>query len=192
MLSKVTCSVEGCAKFASKKGLCIMHNSRMLRNGSLERKPASKIIGVRSLKHGHTIGGPSPTYSTWVDMINRCTNPKASDYESYGGRGIGICQRWRESFGCFLQDMGERPESHTIDRYPNNDGDYEPGNCRWATRRQQGHNRRTSRQVIRSDGAVYKSMAEAAEAVGGSHKSIYSVCSGRSKTHRGFGWKYAT
>jgi hypothetical protein len=73
-------------------------------------------------------------------MLSRCTNPKATGYENYGGRGITVCSRWW-SFENFLRDMGPRPEGLTLDRYPNNDGNYEPGNCRWATPKEQGENR---------------------------------------------------
>lgn len=98
--------------------------------------------------HGHTAeGADSPTYRTWRGMIQRCTNPKAHEFSSYGGRGIHVCERWLDSFEAFLADMGERPEGTTLDRYPDNDGDYEPGNCRWATRAEQARNSSRARLV---------------------------------------------
>lgn len=76
-------------------------------------------------------------------MIYRCENPNVKDWKYYGGRGIKVCLEWRESFEVFLRDMGTRPSpSHSIDRIEP-DGNYEPGNCRWATPLQQRHNRGT-------------------------------------------------
>lgn len=81
-------------------------------------------------------------YTIWRSMIYRCYDPKCNSYKHYGGRGITVCDKWRNSREQFVEDMGEKPEgNYSIDRI-NNDGNYEPGNCRWATPLEQGRNRR--------------------------------------------------
>lgn len=105
-----------------------------------------EVAGQHMLKHGHNRREngrpkPSPTYCSWQNMKKRCFDPKNRDFPNYGGRGITVCDRWRNSFEAFLADMGERPEGRTLDRI-DNDGNYEPGNCRWATNSAQRENQR--------------------------------------------------
>lgn len=99
--------------------------------------------------HGRSQSKP---YKVWKSMVKRCVNPKDPAYARYGGRGIVVCSRWRfgegglSGFECFISDMGERPEGLTVERV-NNDGNYEPENCRWDTRRAQSRNKRDNGKV---------------------------------------------
>jgi hypothetical protein len=86
-----------------------------------------------------------PVYKAWRGMRSRCENPNDKGFHNYGGRGIRVCERW-QAFPVFYEDMGDPPPGMSIDRI-DNDGDYEPGNCRWATVVEQGRNRRTNRLV---------------------------------------------
>jgi len=103
--------------------------------------------GRRATTHGHATGPKSREYRTWQAMANRCTNPNASQWDYYGGRGITVCERWLGSFEDFLTDMGPRPDGTTIDRIDPN-GNYEPGNCRWADYKTQRRNQRPSKAVL--------------------------------------------
>jgi hypothetical protein len=93
--------------------------------------------------HGQAAGGGTRTYHAWKSMVRRCTNPSSADWVRYGGRGITVCSRWLR-FEDFLADMGGCPDGLSLDRI-NNDGNYEPGNCRWTTWEQQMRNRRSNR-----------------------------------------------
>jgi hypothetical protein len=111
--------------------------------GGALRSGNTKSCGCGRGTHRHTVGRRyHPLYWTWSNMRKRCYSPSRDEYASYGGRGISICDRWRDSFADFLADVGERPSpQHSLDRI-DNDGNYEPGNVRWATKSEQLANRR--------------------------------------------------
>lgn len=111
--------------------------------------------------HGTTANDASPpTYNTWVNVTQRCTNPKVKCWANYGGRGITICDRWRD-FANFLADMGERPDGMSIERV-DNDGDYCPENCIWSDRKTQGRNKRDTVYItIRGERLSLRSVCEA-------------------------------
>lgn len=126
-----------------------------------------RCCGRASRTHGQSY---TRTYRVWVRMKERCTNPMAPGYARYGGRGIRVCDAWATSFEVFLRDMGERPAGMSLDRFPDNDGNYEPGNCRWATSTEQANNRSSTR-VVEIEG-VRRSIAEWARLVGISPQSL--------------------
>lgn len=105
----------------------------------------------------------TPTWRCWAAMKSRCYTTSNREFARYGGHGITVCDRWRADFLHFLEDMGERPSlQHTVDRIDGTGG-YEPGNCRWATRREQGNNRRTNR-LYEHEGRVLSATQWAREA----------------------------
>ena len=106
----------------------------------------SEQAGKSQRTHGRT---HTPEYRAWAHMKERCNNPSEKRYADYGGRGISVCSRWENSFEAFLEDMGGRPsKKHSLDRYPDKNGDYTPSNCRWATIREQQSNIRSNRWVV--------------------------------------------
>lgn len=130
--------------------------------------------------HGHTVYGKNtPTYNTWTCMRSRCNYPKDVNWKYYGGKGIVICERW-DSFSNFLSDMGLRPEGKTLDRIDVN-GNYEPGNCRWATPCEQVLNRRLRKPIVPDIKKRKKGNWSKGEGHWGAKLSIEKVASIRSE-----------
>lgn len=126
----------------------------------------SEATTARNTTHGmsHSRG-----YRHWADMISRCENPNCEGFRYYGGRGITVCSRWRRSFENFILDMGQPPAGLQIERR-NNDGNYEPGNCYWATRSQNARNKRSNHRITFRGRTLC--IAEWAEALGVSEHLI--------------------
>lgn len=104
---------------------------------------------AKNMKHGHAARGRfTPEYKAWRAMLDRCYNPKNKRFSRYGARGIVVCDRWRGAFERFLADVGKKPtQKHSLDRHPNNDGNYEPGNVRWALPTEQANNTSRNRRL---------------------------------------------
>lgn len=117
---------------------CKCGNEKELELSSLTRKISTQCNTCKMTRHDLWGTG---AYRSWAHMIQRCTNPNQTGYKNYGGRGIKVCKRWLHSFKNFYKDMGVRPKGCSIDRI-NNEGNYTPANCRWATKSQQNLNKR--------------------------------------------------
>lgn len=139
-----------------------------------------KTCSLECLKHAQSAKGghnrvlelieKRPEYLPWTAMKQRCSNPNYYGFERYGGRGITVCDRWFESFKDFLADMGPRPPGTSLDRIDNN-RNYEPGNCRWATPKQQSNNCHNNRPRVEYQGKSY-TISELAELSGIRHTTL--------------------
>lgn len=132
---KTTCKAQWCKNWKYANGYCQMHYTRLRNNGDVNK--VTRVVGENRSKH--------PLYKTYHAMHDRCDNPNNTHYKYYGGRGISVCERWsgQRGFPNFLEDMGEKPEGYSLDRIDNN-GNYEPSNCRWADKTTQQYNQRLS------------------------------------------------
>jgi hypothetical protein len=137
--------------------------------GCLRDEKIARVGRNRNFKHGQIATG---VYAIWGSMIARCHSAKAISYPNYGARGIRVCARWRKSFAAFFSDIGPRPsKDHSLDRIDVN-GNYEPGNCRWADRLEQQNNRRNNHMLTLN--GVTLSMAQWARKLGFSRHRIYA------------------
>lgn len=145
--------------------------SNNIRNGSTKSCGCLKSDG-NNTRHGLST---SPEYSTWLLMKGRCLNKKNKQFNEYGGRGIDVCKAWAEDFMAFYLDMGQRPTNkHQIDRI-NNNGGYEPDNCRWVTNAENQRNTRVSRIWV-VNGDEYRSSTLAAISLGLSQSEVRRRC----------------
>ncbi len=131
-----SCNISGCDNPSYRKRMCNMHYLRQYRHGS--------VGPVEPLRENHSLK-KTKEYTAWQNMKARCSNSNLPSYPRYGGRGISVCDRWKKSFGDFLTDLGPaESKTHSLDRI-DNDGNYEPSNCRWVLPLTNGRNRESTK-----------------------------------------------
>lgn len=150
--------------------------SEKIVRGDVLRRGEVRSCGCIVRVHGKT---NSPEYRSWRAMLQRCLNENAPNYTLYGGRGIRICDRWQHGedgmtgFQCFYEEMGTRPAGSSLDRYPDGNGNYEPGNCRWASAKDQVRHRRST-VTVEVDGETV-ALSEACESLGVDYTTVYRL-----------------
>jgi hypothetical protein len=161
-----------CGKEKRIDGRALGRKENPTRSCGCIAKEVTRAANVRrNFKHGHSVGGKrSKTFDVWTQMMQRCNNANNKGYARYGGRGIGVCERWRD-FTAFLADMGEAPKGLSIERI-DNDAGYSPGNCVWAGARRQVNNRRTTVKV-EIDGKTLP-LSEWCESLGLNYYTVHS------------------
>lgn len=160
--------------------ICDCGTAKIVHAGNLRKEGQRQSCGCwrreisskKLITHSETIGhAPSKEYSAWSSMIRRCENPNTPNFHLYGGRGIEVCHEWRISFESFLSYIGRAPSlRHVLDRFPNQNGNYEPGNVRWATPKESLNNVRTNKLITAF--GVTKTQQQWAEEVGISRDTI--------------------
>lgn len=142
-----SCTISDCQKTYKWGKYCPMHAKRLRLYGD--------PLVTKFPNHGHV---DTSEYRSWKDMKARCLTKTNKNYQYYGGRGIKVCDRWKNSFMAFYEDMGKKPTlKYTIERI-NNNGNYEPSNCKWATRTEQANNKRNNRLLTNDN--ITKTVAE--------------------------------
>lgn len=174
---------------------CVCGNIKSIVYGALQSGSTkscgclkSQLISKATTLHGHAKKGQiSSEFQSWRSMIYRCYNTNDKMYNYYGGRGIFVCDRWLNSFENFIEDMGLKPDkTYSIDRIEN-DGNYFPDNCRWATDLEQNNNQSTNIKVINTvTGEEYTSISLAAKSIEINRSTLYSQLTGKNPNRTNF------